>query len=247
LKSAIDDPDLWAQEYEVQFLDEATAFITYDMINEVESDKATINGDSPDSTAVPVNLGQSPGYCGPVYAGMDIGRRRDLTVIWVLELVGDVLWTREVVAMLRASFTSQEQEIDRIWKQYHPMRLCMDQTGMGEKFVEDLQKKYSSSVEGVLFSSPVKLDLANTLRRKFEDKQIRIPIMREIRDDIHSVKKITTSAGNIRFDAERSENSHADRFWALALATHAASNPCGPIEFETAGKGRAFTKMGGYV
>lgn len=231
LKSAIDDPDLWAQEYEVQFLDEATAFITYDMINEVEHDKSGI----PDIYER-----------GQVFVGMDIGRRRDLAVIWILELVGDVLWTREVIPMLRASFSAQEQEIDRIWKQYHPMRLCMDQTGMGEKFVEDMQKKYSSSVEGVLFSAPVKLDLANTLRRKFEDKQIRIPIDKAIRDDIHSVKKITTSAGNIRFDAERSENSHADRFWSLALAIHAASNLSGPIEFEVAGTGRAFTKMGGF-
>jgi phage FluMu gp28-like protein len=239
LKSAIDDPDLWAQEYEVQFLDEATAFITYDMINECESDQATITPPNP-------TLAKG-GTDGGVFLGMDIGRRRDLTIIWVLEMLGDVLWTREVVTMLRSSFSEQENEVDRIWRQYKPMRLCMDQTGMGEKFVEDLQKKYSTSVEGVLFTSPIKLDLANTLRRKFEDRRIRIPIDRAIRDDIHSVKKITTSAGNIRFDVERTENSHADRFWALALAIHAAGNPSGPIEFQTTGHRREFTKMGGYL
>ncbi|MBI5410162.1 MAG: terminase [Nitrospirae bacterium] len=231
LKAGTDDPDLWAQEYEVQFLDEATAFITYDMINEVEHDKAGL-------PELYVN--------GQVYVGMDIGRRRDLTVLWVLEKVGDVLWTREVVTMLRASFSAQEQEVDRIWKQYRPLRLCMDQTGMGEKFVEDLQKKYSSRIEGVLFSALVKLDLANTLRRKFEDKLLRIPIHRDIRDDIHSVKKVTTSAGNIRFDVERTENSHADRFWALALAIHAANNPSGPIEYQSTGNKRESTKMAGF-
>jgi len=232
LRSAIDDPDLWAQEYEVQFLDEATAFITYDMINEVEHDKA----------------GLPELYTGgQAYVGMDIGRRRDLTVIWVLELLGDVLWTREVVAMRRASFSEQENEVDRIWKQYRPIRLCMDQTGMGEKFVEDLQKKYGSSVEGVLFTAPVKLDLANTSRRKFEDKQLRIPIDRDTRDDIHSVKKVTTSAGNIRFDVEQNEKSHADRFWALALAVHAAANPSGPIEFQSTGRKRESSKLGGFV
>lgn len=232
LKAAIDDPDLWAQEYEVQFLDEATAFITYDMINEVENDKAGL----PELATK-----------GQIYIGMDIGRRRDLTILWVLELVGDVFWTREVVKMHRATFSAQEAEVDRIFRQYKPMRHCMDQTGMGEKFVEDLQKKYSTAVEGVLFTAPVKLDLANTLRRKFEDKQIRIPIDKDIRDDIHSVKKITTSAGNIRFDVERSENSHADRFWALALAIHAGTAPGGPIEFQIAGSRRAHTKMAGYL
>jgi len=232
LKAAIDDPDLWAQEYEVKFLDEATAFITYDMINEVEHDKAGI----PELYAG-----------GSVYVGMDIGRRRDLTVIWVLEEVGDVLWSREVVVMQRATFSEQEKEVDRIFRQYRPVRLCMDQTGMGEKFVEDLQKKYGSSVEGVLFTSSVKVDLANTTRRKFEDRLIRIPVDRDIRDDIHSVKKITTSAGNIRFDVERTENSHADRFWALALAIHAADNLSGPIEYETIATRKArFAEVGAW-
>ncbi len=203
------------------------------MINECESDLAGM-------------LGSFGNEKGQTFVGMDIGRRRDLTVIWVLELLGDVLWTREVAVMRGATFSVQEQEVDRIWSQYRPQRLCIDQTGMGEKFVEDLKKKYSSAVEGVIFSGPVKLDLANTLRRKFEDRQIRIPIDRAIRDDIHSIKKNTTSAGNIRFDAERSEGSHADRFWACALAVHAASDPPGPMEYETAGAKRTSTRMGGF-
>lgn len=224
------DPDLWAQEYEVQFLDEATAFLTYDMINEAEHDQA----------------GRPEHYqSGQVYVGMDIGRRRDLTVIWAMELLGDVLWSREVVTMLRAPFSAQEAEVERIMRQYRPQRICVDQTGMGEKFVEDLKARHPQ-VEGVLFSSAVKLDLANTFRRKFEDRQIRVPADRDLRDDLHSVKKVTTSAGNIRFDVERSENSHADRFWAGALAVHAAANPAGPIEYETAGAGRAYTAMAGY-
>lgn len=218
LKGAIDDPDLWAQEYEVRFLDEATAFITYDMINEVENDAA----------------GRPEGYAGGrCCVGMDIGRRKDLTVIWVLETVGDVLWTREIVEMRRASFAEQDAELDRVMRDYRPVRLCMDQTGMGEKPVEDARKRHGElTVEGVLFTGPVKLDLANTLRRKFEDRQVRIPVSREIRDDIHSVKKLTTASGNVRFDAEGTEGSHADRFWALALAVHAAENPWQRPEYE---------------
>ena len=33
--------------------------------------------------------------------GVDIAARNDLFVIWVLELVGDILWTREVIARRR--------------------------------------------------------------------------------------------------------------------------------------------------
>jgi phage FluMu gp28-like protein len=37
---------------------------------------------------------QPPAEGGPLYAGFDVGRKRDLSVLWVLEKVGDVFWTR---------------------------------------------------------------------------------------------------------------------------------------------------------
>ena len=38
------------------------------------------------------------------------------------------------------------------------------------------------------------------------------------------MRKVVTAANNIRLDADRDEHGHgpADRFWALALANHAA-------------------------
>ena len=56
----------------------------------------------------------------------------------------------------------------------------------------------------------------------FEDKKIKIPDDDIIRADLHSVRRETTFAGNIRFAGDRTRNGHADRFWALALAIHAA-------------------------
>lgn len=47
--------------------------------------------------------------------------------------------------------------------------------------------------------------------------------MIQIRADLRKVQKVTTAAGNIRFVAESTPDGHADRFWALALAIHAAT------------------------
>ena len=207
LKAGVPDPDDWAQEYECAFVDEATAFLTYELIGRCEADKA----------GKPIHAG--PGY---YYVGMDIGRRKDFTVIWVLEKVGDIYWTREWAVMKKATFAEQDAELDRIMRIYQPRRVCIDQTGLGEKMVEDAQNGYGRSrVEGVLFTGPVKHDLALGLRRKFEDRGIRIPVDSDLREDLHSIKRMVTSAGNIRYDAERSDKGHGDRFWALALAMHA--------------------------
>ncbi len=61
LRAALNDPDAWEQEYELCWLDEASAWLSYDLINSVEHDRA---GD-PD-------LYQG----GPCFVGADIGRAR---------------------------------------------------------------------------------------------------------------------------------------------------------------------------
>ena len=204
LKAALADPDAWEQEYELKWLDEASAWLSYDLIASCEADEA----------------GEPERYGGgPCHVGIDLGRRRDLTVIWVDEMVGDVAWTREVVRLRRVSFAEQDAEIDRVMRSYNVERVCMDQTGLGEKMVEDAQGRHGRyRVEGVLFTGAVKQALAIALKRRFEDRQVRVPTERQTRDALHAVKKITTAAGNDRFDAERTDKGHADEFWAAALA-----------------------------
>ena len=41
LRRGLNDEDIWAQEYELQWLDEASAWLSYDLINGVEHDHAT--------------------------------------------------------------------------------------------------------------------------------------------------------------------------------------------------------------
>ena len=92
---------------------------------------------------------------GPAYIGNDIGRRNDLWVAWVIEIVGDVAWTREIVELRNASFSDQDDELDRLVDRYRPVRIAMDQTGMGEKPVEDAMLRYGEHrVEGVLLTVP---------------------------------------------------------------------------------------------
>ncbi|OIO57330.1 MAG: terminase [Alphaproteobacteria bacterium CG_4_10_14_0_2_um_filter_63_37] len=215
LRKGINDPDAWAQEYELNWLDEASAWLSYDLINAVEHDDA----------------GLPERYLnGRTYIGNDIAARNDLWCSWVWERVGDVLWTREIVTLKRASFREQDQTLDALMRRYNPVRLCMDQTGMGEKPVEDAKRRYGDSrVEGVLFTGDAKQHLAHVAKEAFEDRKVRIPSGNEwVRADLHSLRKVTTAAGNIRFDVEGGDG-HADRAWAAFLGIYAASPP--PTEY----------------
>lgn len=211
LREGIGDDDAWAQEFELQWLDEASAWLSYELITSCEDPGA----------------GDPEGYQGGVcFIGNDIGRRNDLWVAQVHEQVGDVLWDRERVELKRATFAQQDEALDDLMRRYRVGRLCMDQTGMGEKPVEDAQRRYGASrVEGVLFTGPNKLVMATAGKERFEDRTIRI---REgdvhLRSDLHKLRKVASATGAPRFVAER-DDDHADRTWAHFLAIHAAGTP----------------------
>lgn len=225
LKAGINDDDAWAQEYELKWLDEASAWLDYNLISSVEHDQA----------------GNPELYAdGPCYIGNDIAARNDLWVAWVFEKVGDVLWTREIRVLRRAAFAVQDQVMDELFRKYRVLRLCMDQTGMGEKPVEDAQRRYGSSrVEGVLFTGANKQVLATVGKQLFEDRKVRIPMGdRNLKADLHKLRKITTPTGSVRFEADSDSAGHADRAWACFLGAYAAANWGGPIEFQSTGTRR---------
>jgi len=99
----------------------------------------------------------------------------------------------------------------------------MDATGLGEKPVEDAQRRYGKHrVEGVHFTSTSKQHLAIMGKQAFEDRKIRIPMGDSLlRADLHKLRKITTPLGNVRVDADRDSEGHADRTWAAFLGIYA--------------------------
>lgn len=233
LREGCGDADAWAQEYELQWQDEASAWLSYDLITACEHERAGRPGD----------------YAGgPVYVGVDIGRRHDLFVIWVLEPVGDVLWTRELIARKGATFAEQGALLDDVFSRYRVLRACMDQTGMGEMPVEEAQRRHGTSrVEGVLFTAANKLALASTGKQAFEGRRLRIPQGETaLRADLHKLQKVSGPTGSPRFVADSDAGGHADRTWALFLAVSAAATPAAvwpdhatPASLGMAGEGAA--------
>ena len=161
---------------------------------------------------------------GPAFIGYDVARRRDLAVIAVLERAGGVLWLRELVEMHQETFAAQREEIARAMGAYRVVRVAVDQTGMGEVQTEELQRKHGARrVEGVQLTSARRLGVASALREAFEGRLLRVPRDRRLRLDVRSVRRGPSAAGQTRLYSDTSAlDSHADRFWALALAVSAA-------------------------
>jgi len=198
--------DHWRQEYLAIASIDSTAWLTNSLIEGCEADAA----------GNPALFGD-----GQRYIGMDVGESEDRTVIWTLERVGDVLWTREVLVFTDEPLRVKQDALLARIRNPLVVRACVDATGVGAQIAQEAAM--TGKAEGIKFTIPVKDQLASPLRGLFEDKKLRIAPSAEIREDLHSIRMMKTAAGHPRFDAERSEAGHADRFWALALACHAAS------------------------
>src|SRR5690625_4362451 len=219
VRSGCADEESFQQEYMCNPADDDVAFLEYDLIAASEYpasvDWGTIEG-------------------GRLYAGVDIGRKKDLTVLWVVEELGDVLYTRHIERLQNMRKSDQEKII---WPWLERCdRSCIDATGLGIGWADDAQDAFGESrVEAVTFTPKVKESLAYPLRGMMEDRKIRIPHDPVIRADLRQVTKQVTAAGNIRFTAERTVDGHADHFWALGLAVQAASQPAVMIDYQSTG------------
>lgn len=228
IRSGCADEESFLQEFMCVPADDAGAFLTYEEIAGCEYPHA-------EHWELPLAEVR-----GDLYVGVDVGRDHDLTVIWVVERVGGVSFTRKIVEMKAQTFEAQEHALYGILALPNVRRCCIDRTGIGRQFAERAAQRFGSyRVEGLAFTPAVKEELAYPLRAAFEDKSVRVPNDKFIRADLRSIRKETTAAGNIRITADRGKNGHADRFWALALALHAGkttTTPSRPVPSKRAAK-----------
>jgi len=225
LKAGIDDEDAWNEEYLCLFIDEASTLLSYELIASCQDDTVPAEILYEDFNLDAFEFKPT----GPVYQGVDIGRKRDRSIFCNNELLGDIYWNRLTVVLPKVKFRHQQSLLSKMIRKFGVSRSCIDSTGIGAQLAEDTVDEFDPfRVEAVDFTLNVKADLAVRTLRMFQDRRVRIPVSKIWRNDLHGVKKITTAAGNVRFDAERTREGHSDRFWALALSFMASEEGAVP-------------------
>jgi phage FluMu gp28-like protein len=180
---------------------------------------------------------------GDLYHGKDVARRKDLSVDVIGEKRDGLVMVRAVVEFDRVAFSAQEGVLYPLM----PLvtRSCVDETGIGMQFAERAGEKFGAwRVEGITFNTGNKAMLAGPLKTAFEDRIMRIPDDDPFLTDLRMIRKETVG-DHERFVASEDEDgdSHADRFWGLALMLHAGKTGFKePVEPETfsISRGRKF-------
>jgi phage FluMu gp28-like protein len=189
---------------------------------------------------------------GNLTFGYDVARSHDLIVMGLVEHIYNIKILRTYLVFENMRFWVQKAFARAMIRHKKVIRGCIDSTGMGVQMGEELQEEFGvHKIEPINFSrGDVRNEMAFDLLKDFQNRKVLIPSLIELRDDLHMMKRIVTDSGAIRLKAETDENreasGHADRFWMLALANHAAKNYSGTPTIHSAGGLQTVSTMKNY-
>ena len=194
------------QEYCCEFVDESTSFFPYDLIKQCWDVDLEDCG-SPERFRTKT-----------IYAGYDPAKVVDSGVFTVVERTANKVVLRHIKEWLGVPYSEQLRYIEAYCRGANITKLVTDQTGVGQKIQEDLQRSLGARAEGVTFTAPLKEKMITDLRVLFQDKNISIPYNLTLVNQLHSLARTVTESGTIRYKHE--EGKHDDYVWSLAMACY---------------------------
>jgi hypothetical protein len=170
------------------------------------------------TTAAP----QAPKKGHPYYAGLDLARVQDYTVLVILDRHGKMVFMDRFNQL---DWEFQKQRVAGHIKKYNNAQLLVDSTGVGDPIYEDL-KRMGLSVDGYKLTNESKKQLIQALMIAFEMVNIGIIDDPVLINELLIYEYEMTASGSIRYNAP--EGYHDDTVIALALANWALKNTVVP-------------------
>jgi phage FluMu gp28-like protein len=241
------DKRAYDQNYECAFADEHLTLLTYELIGAAERNDVGVICERDWSQAA---LARMRNARESLFVGFDVGRKVDMSVITVLEKIGEIHLVRGMLRMRDMRLPEQELRLGEVCRMPMFRRAAIDMTGLGLGLFEHAQKKFGASrIEGVNFGSVVPATrresdgekrqsarvtevMAMELLRVYEERRIQHPEDELLREDLRKPEKVTSPGGRVCIAATRDEAGHADHFWSLALAVEAGAGPGAQFGFQ---------------
>jgi hypothetical protein len=163
-----------------------------------------------------------PGQPGDYYVGVDLGQKRDYTVAAVVEKKEGHVTLRHVKRFpLNTEYTTILGYLKRAQDEFQAVRgFFIDQTGVGEVFVENARKHGLHNVQGIVLTLPKKMEVMTCVKQTMQEQRLHFPRDRPLEIEMNGEIAELTPNGRTKF--YHRTGTHDDRLWAVALAVYGA-------------------------
>jgi phage FluMu gp28-like protein len=199
--------DDFEQEFCCSFASDAEAVFPYELILPCTTDTIRMATDFP---GVPQPEGR-------LVAGFDVGRKKDRSELGIFEDVGGHYTCRMLKTYVNVPFADQEADLRRMLELLPIARFSIDRMGIGMNLAENLSRDYDCVVPEA-FSNESKERWVTDFKILLQRRKVTLPKDRDLVGQIHSIEKKVLPSSKVSYDAKRTSQGHADRFWAIVLA-----------------------------
>ena len=156
------------------------------------------------------------------YIGCDPGKKHDPSAIMAVQKKGDQI---HLVHKKKFPLGTQYSEVlgylkmlNEKFKEVH--MIYIDQTGVGEVFVEEAVNSGLKNVRGVMLTLPEKKEIMVYIKEVMEAGRLHVPFDRELINEMNVERYEIMKSGQVQYS--HPSNTHDDLLWALALAVYAS-------------------------
>src|SRR6266699_5125538 len=162
------------------------------------------------------------------YVGVDLGQKRDYTVVGVVEKRDRHVTLRHVKRFpLGTEYNTILDYVKLVQEKFRTVRgFYIDQTGVGEVFVENARKHGLHNVQGIVLTMPAKMDVMTCLKQTMLEKRLHLPKDQPLENEMNGEIAEITTTGKTKF--YHRTGTHDDRLWAVALAVYGARHDIEP-------------------
>ena len=209
------DPWRWQREMEAEFAEDADAFFPLSLLAKCVSYNLQTYDESIALT------GQVPPP-GDYYIGCDLGKIQDHSVVAVIEKKdGQINLIHMKQFALGTDYSHIVGYLVRLGQRLDKVhRTSIDQTGVGEYFVEDARKAGAKLVEGVVLTVPEKQNMLYHMRQLMEQDRLHFAYNPDLVNEMNAEQFEYMKTGQTQFS--HPSGTHDDRLWAFTLAAYAA-------------------------
>lgn len=206
--------EAYKREYEAEFTETQNTYFPQELIRKCVEHAQKINLE-------PYTNLEQPTQQGSYYAGIDLGKLKTHTAIAITQKQENdtikLVYTHEFP--LETPYTQIIQHLKHAQQKLNIQKTLIDQTGIGEPILEEIQNQNIPNTQGIKFTNETKTQLLTHLKLLMEQQKLAIPYNKKLLQQINNQQYTYTKTGKLQFT--HPPNTNDDLLWALALACYA--------------------------